>query len=610
MAPKKRKNRSSGAGNSTNISQEKEEKRPRSVSGHSSQRTLEGYIEQDMATGNRTFTTDREAGDCQSPEADLRTMLGENFDALHEKFNSIETKIEHSEQTLSEKFSEYVELLKGMIFELQTENDKLKKKVGEQGELIEDMQSDIECLRKMIEKEREYRNDLEQYQRRDSVRFLGIQEKAAETLRQCEEKVLDVINNVLGLAHIGSRDISVAHRVKGASPRPIIVKFLSRKHKNEVIGRRRLLKGTKRAIIEDLTPLNRSRLSAAKNHPDVKNAWTKEGIIHVLLESGGIVKLRGGTLNAIDEAAPKANDEMSITAPPPNSHRLRDNYNRSDIQTRHPITSTPTYHGAGHHRLRSSQSTADAGPSSSRAAGGAGGSHRSSQLAADDGRCPGSGRAAGGAGQNSLQPSQSAKDSGPGSSHASGGAGGSQHSSQSVSSVTGHRLSPSRAAGGPWGGRRSSQSTADAILRTSSSRAAGGAESSLHSSQSAADDGRCPSSTRAAGGAAGGPHSSQRVVTIDPGPGSGQAAGGAAGRPHPSADAGCCPTAGQSSSGRAETTPSPGLQTNADDYPGQSQPAALQNSDNTGTPMDSRDCSQDRHQTSEDMEDLSVSTRL
>ena len=86
---------------------------------------------------------------------------------------------------------------------------------------------------KTVEKEWDFRNDLEQYQRRDSLRFLGVgPDRGRETADDCEEKVLAVINYELGLSHILSADISIAQRVwvPNTKPRPIIVKFLSRKH--------------------------------------------------------------------------------------------------------------------------------------------------------------------------------------------------------------------------------------------------------------------------------------------------------------------------------------------------------------------------------------------
>ena len=99
---------------------------------------------------------------------------------------------------------------------------------------IDELEYEVEKLRKTVERERELRHDLQQYQRRDSLRFLGVgPDKGRDTTKDCEEKVLAIINEDLGLNHILATDISIAHRVgmRENRPRPIIVKFLSRKHK-------------------------------------------------------------------------------------------------------------------------------------------------------------------------------------------------------------------------------------------------------------------------------------------------------------------------------------------------------------------------------------------
>ena len=215
-------------------------------------------------------------------------------------------------------------------YSLQQENDRLKTKVSDTEDAIDELECEVEKLRKTVERELELGNDLEQYQRRDSLRFLGVgPDRGRETTKDCEEKVLATIKEDLGLNHILATDISTAHRVgvRENRPRPIIVKFLSRKHKTQVIQKRRLLNGSGRGIVEDLTPTNMKRLKSLQQHPEVKNSWTKEGMIHALLQNGKIVKITEGNLKIIDEAAtgnlPILDIEISeVLAPPDNAERL------------------------------------------------------------------------------------------------------------------------------------------------------------------------------------------------------------------------------------------------------------------------------------------------
>ena len=106
---------------------------------------------------------------------------------------------------------------------------------------VDELECEVEKLRKTVERERELGNDLEQYQRRDNLRFLGVgPDRGRDTTEDCEEKVLAIINEYLGLKHILATYISIAHRVgiRENRPRPIIVKFMSRKHKTQVIQKR------------------------------------------------------------------------------------------------------------------------------------------------------------------------------------------------------------------------------------------------------------------------------------------------------------------------------------------------------------------------------------
>ena len=81
--------------------------------------------------------------------------------------------------------------------------------------------------------------------------------------------MLAIINEKLKLGHITKQHISVAHRVGQFSKgyqRQVIVRFVSRRHRMEVIQARRNLKGSVIAIVENLTPLNKERLDRVSKH--------------------------------------------------------------------------------------------------------------------------------------------------------------------------------------------------------------------------------------------------------------------------------------------------------------------------------------------------------
>nr|XP_022902362.1 uncharacterized protein LOC111415085 [Onthophagus taurus] len=93
----------------------------------------------------------------------------------------------------------------------------------------------------------------EQYSRRNNVRIFGISEKEKENV---EEIVTDILTKKIEYL-MPENAIECYHRVgkKTARPRAIIVKFLSRKYKDEVVRWRSKLKGTKINIKEDLTQI-------------------------------------------------------------------------------------------------------------------------------------------------------------------------------------------------------------------------------------------------------------------------------------------------------------------------------------------------------------------
>ena len=137
-----------------------------------------------------------------------------------------------------------------------------------------------------------YENDrLEQYSRRESIRIFGIKEAAdgREDNRVLEDKVLRILNDTGARVHAG--DISVMHRIgkrnQGQSqrqgPRPVIVRFISRNKKSEILHMKKNLKNRDGYadvfIFEDVTRLRSKLLYFVKNLPDVGRAWTKDGQI-------------------------------------------------------------------------------------------------------------------------------------------------------------------------------------------------------------------------------------------------------------------------------------------------------------------------------------------
>lgn len=196
--------------------------------------------------------------------------------------------------------SEQVEQLRSEIVALQMENDSLRKEVREAKEREDSLKSKIEETRFTADLADRRCEELSCYIRRNNLRIFGVDEATGrdreETPDECERKVLTLIREKLQVK-ISSSDIEAVHRLgakraarssqtsPGAStqqqqsrPRGIIIRFVNRRVRDNVLYARRKLKGTRTLIAEDLTPRAYSLLCKVRENTAVcKQSWTKNG---------------------------------------------------------------------------------------------------------------------------------------------------------------------------------------------------------------------------------------------------------------------------------------------------------------------------------------------
>ena len=126
---------------------------------------------------------------------------------------------------------------------------------------------------------------LEQYTQRESIRVAGLEESPDETDEGLRDTLVKMVRDME--IEIQSSDISVCHRLgrrdSGSGRqrhRPVICKFVARRHKTAVMEKKKNLKGMdeyKRVYVnEDLTPLRSRLLSVARKTDTVKNAITRD----------------------------------------------------------------------------------------------------------------------------------------------------------------------------------------------------------------------------------------------------------------------------------------------------------------------------------------------
>ena len=106
---------------------------------------------------------------------------------------------------------------------------------------------------------------MEQYTRKDNIKIINFpNDSDTETADDTEKKVLDFMQNTLGLRNFTAPYVSVAHRVgkyRQKLNRPVIVRLTNRKVKTDIFKQRKKLRESNQTVFinEDLTKLNSQR---------------------------------------------------------------------------------------------------------------------------------------------------------------------------------------------------------------------------------------------------------------------------------------------------------------------------------------------------------------
>ena len=205
---------------------------------------------------------------------------------------------------------EFKDLIKSAVAdsvtkELQTLRDQLEQTDGKvmdlendlkaKGTIITSLQKEQKSNTEEITSLKRSLNDAEQYSRRNCLRLYGIPEDGQEDTDTVMLKLASKELNV----KLRPEDIDRSHRIgapriatrgeKAKPRRPIIVKFSTYRARHLVIKNRKLLKGKRMGIDEDLTAVNRNLLQKAneevKQNNNLMAAWSTYGRITVLVKA-------------------------------------------------------------------------------------------------------------------------------------------------------------------------------------------------------------------------------------------------------------------------------------------------------------------------------------
>lgn len=118
--------------------------------------------------------------------------------------------------------------------------------------------------------------------RRKVLLFHGVPEKENEKLH---ESIYKIISDQMKVTNVTMDNLHVCHRLGSfnGKARPILVRFFDIQHRQVIWDYKTALKGTGITISEFLTQVRHKAFLAARKHFGVRNCWTVEGRIIILL---------------------------------------------------------------------------------------------------------------------------------------------------------------------------------------------------------------------------------------------------------------------------------------------------------------------------------------
>lgn len=165
---------------------------------------------------------------------------------VNEKCKQLQTTVQDLKTSL-EFFQKEVDDLKHQLNQVKQENENNKSIIFKQSE-------DLLVNLKSIEVLKDRCNYQEDYNRRNNLQFVGIEEDLSETWEQSAEKVSHLLEDKLQLPNI---QLERAHRVGQHYPnrqRPIIARFTRFCDREAVMRNVSKLRGSRIYVNEDLCP--------------------------------------------------------------------------------------------------------------------------------------------------------------------------------------------------------------------------------------------------------------------------------------------------------------------------------------------------------------------
>jgi len=193
-----------------------------------------------------------------------------------------------------------IEQLRGEVLDVTQQCKNLERNLEKERKKTAVLEQQVREARHQAQLALTKADDTEQWNRRSSVRILNLPDPfAQEPHRDCIGKVTEFLAHILNVPSFAEEHIDICHRVGKYSPdgppRQVIVKFMRRTTKLEVMERRKRMPRGAPFIVEDLTKARLQLLQKARAFPGARNAWSRGGKIFARLWGDRIVPITDDT---------------------------------------------------------------------------------------------------------------------------------------------------------------------------------------------------------------------------------------------------------------------------------------------------------------------------
>lgn len=224
--------------------------------------------------------------------------LGDRISTLDNNFSTLSTELTTKTSTQSSRITAVENHIAQIANQCASDSILLDVKTGS----LTEVELAVQKLKEDNQKLRQTVNDLDQQSRDLNLRFTGLGVQSHTSSQEIYSFIRDRLNimdfresDIAKVVVINKKRLPpsmIPHSSPSASldsafehaTKPLlIVTFSKKKIRDEVLMKRRLLKGSHIGISEDLTPLNSRFIAMYRKDPRIKNIWSWNGRLYLTL---------------------------------------------------------------------------------------------------------------------------------------------------------------------------------------------------------------------------------------------------------------------------------------------------------------------------------------